>query len=281
MRQVPTFLISGFSLHIGNIWIGSGGLNLYDNTARLHDPILCSFTTPDPQALKYPGINPYSHCAGNPTNIIDPTGEDIYYLTQYGVIYDVTPNTELIQFFILKDGVEVEIFNEKNKNPDIVTMEHKKREDGVDYDLYTIKNDKIAKQLFEALAQNTKVEWGHIIPKGKNKNNYITTSHLTNRDVGVTRESKLAAYHNDISYIIHSHPGNTPDPSGINDWESDNVHSDIKAGLNINLVIYYLNGGKKNFDNIKKKFPTYKIYTPGTNKYHPYQIPLELISDKK
>ena len=61
-------------LHIGNRYLSHSGLNLYDNTARMHDPLLMRFTTPDPLFDKYPDISPWSHCAANPVNAIDPSG---------------------------------------------------------------------------------------------------------------------------------------------------------------------------------------------------------------
>ncbi|MDE6300628.1 MAG: hypothetical protein K2M19_02805, partial [Muribaculaceae bacterium] len=35
-------------LHLGKPWINLDGVGLYDNSARLHDAITCTFTTPDP-----------------------------------------------------------------------------------------------------------------------------------------------------------------------------------------------------------------------------------------
>lgn len=41
-------------LHIGNRWIAHEGMNTYDNTARMHYPVLPSFDTPDPLAEQFP-----------------------------------------------------------------------------------------------------------------------------------------------------------------------------------------------------------------------------------
>ncbi len=65
--------------HIGNEWLAFNGLNTYDNTARYHYPIIPSYDTIDPNAEDYPGISPYAHCAGNPRNVIDPSGMDPVY----------------------------------------------------------------------------------------------------------------------------------------------------------------------------------------------------------
>ncbi len=50
------------------------GLNLYDYSARLMDPTLGRFNTVDPMAEKYYSISPYTYCANNPVNRIDPDG---------------------------------------------------------------------------------------------------------------------------------------------------------------------------------------------------------------
>ena len=68
-------------LHIGNRYLSHSGLNLYDNTARMHDPLLMRFTTPDPLFDKYPDISPWAHTAANPLNYIDMYGDSIQVAT--------------------------------------------------------------------------------------------------------------------------------------------------------------------------------------------------------
>lgn len=51
------------------------GLNLYDYSARAHDPLLGRFTTQDPLQEKCYGMNPYGYCVNNPVRYIDPDGE--------------------------------------------------------------------------------------------------------------------------------------------------------------------------------------------------------------
>ena len=50
------------------------GLDLYDFSARLMDPMLSLFTSVDPMAEKYYGISPYAYCASNPIRYTDPMG---------------------------------------------------------------------------------------------------------------------------------------------------------------------------------------------------------------
>ena len=55
--------------------------NLYDSNARFlsTDGI---FTSIDPQASRYPHINPYVYCASDPINLIDTDGNNPIYSTE-------------------------------------------------------------------------------------------------------------------------------------------------------------------------------------------------------
>ena len=56
------------------------GLNLYDFAARFQNPAFPAFTTPDPLAESYYPTSPYAYCSGDPVNLVDPSGMDIYCL---------------------------------------------------------------------------------------------------------------------------------------------------------------------------------------------------------
>lgn len=47
---------------------------MYDNTARLHDPLLMRFASPAPLYAKFGSLSPWSHCAADPLNHFDPDG---------------------------------------------------------------------------------------------------------------------------------------------------------------------------------------------------------------
>ncbi len=85
-------------LHIGNHWLGHSGMNLYDNTARLHDPLLMHYGAPDPLFVSYPSISPWSHCGSDPLNHVDFSGKDIcILLSPKGSILDTSHTAMLIQ----------------------------------------------------------------------------------------------------------------------------------------------------------------------------------------
>ena len=60
------------------------GLDLHDFEARQQDPLVGRFTSIDPMAEKYYWLSPYAYCAGDPINLVDPTGMDIVYMLRGG-----------------------------------------------------------------------------------------------------------------------------------------------------------------------------------------------------
>ena len=56
----------------------SPGAPYLDFGARLYSPRTATWLSVDPMAEKYYGIGPLAYCAGNPVNLVDPTGEDWY-----------------------------------------------------------------------------------------------------------------------------------------------------------------------------------------------------------
>ena len=50
------------------------GYNSYDFAARHQNPAYPHFTTPDPLAEKFKHLSLHLFCAGDPINLIDPTG---------------------------------------------------------------------------------------------------------------------------------------------------------------------------------------------------------------
>ncbi|MBR5397225.1 MAG: hypothetical protein IK145_05170 [Bacteroidales bacterium] len=63
---------------------GSLDLGKVDFSARMYDPFSARWTTQDPMAAKYVSMSPYSYCAGNPVNIVDPAGLDWYLFNEDG-----------------------------------------------------------------------------------------------------------------------------------------------------------------------------------------------------
>lgn len=52
------------------------GYPYIDYGARMYNPLIGSWLSPDPLADKYTSTSPYAFCAGDPVNYVDPTGMD-------------------------------------------------------------------------------------------------------------------------------------------------------------------------------------------------------------
>ena len=74
--------------------IGSTDLKLLDFGARYYDAFACRWTALDPMAGKYPAITPYSYCAGNPVNLVDPEGKDIYSFDKRSGTFTIVENND-------------------------------------------------------------------------------------------------------------------------------------------------------------------------------------------
>lgn len=53
------------------------GLGWLDNRARLYDPVLMRFTTPDPLAEKYYATSSYAYCLNDPLRLADMNGKEV------------------------------------------------------------------------------------------------------------------------------------------------------------------------------------------------------------
>ena len=76
------------SLHAqmnANRWRSAGKeefpeVEMLDFGARLYDPFTARWTANDPSVNKYTSFSPYSYCANNPVNVVDPDGQKIIFV---------------------------------------------------------------------------------------------------------------------------------------------------------------------------------------------------------
>lgn len=57
---------------------GMFGVDYLDYGARLYDPYIGVWISPDPLSRKYPNISPYVFCNSNPVNFVDPDGKIVH-----------------------------------------------------------------------------------------------------------------------------------------------------------------------------------------------------------
>jgi hypothetical protein len=221
---------------------------------------LSGFTSVDDLAEKFPYISGYAYCSNNPVNRIDPDGMDDYEVNSSGKVVNRIENTERDAFFMVdKKGNRVE---GKELSFEYGTIENFKSQYSdkakTTFDWYNVRGDDNGKQLFEFFANNTTVEWSQLQlgQKGDNGLNIVSTSHeqRTERSMPFLLNNQYK-----FGYTIrghnHSHPGNTPYPSGFGDDVGDIDFANSVTNISL----------KKG-----SGVPAFKIYLPKTGKYIRY-----------
>lgn len=64
----PNHIPATRRMHVGKELEQFESIDWYDNEAQFYDPLPVRFTTPDPLALSYPSLSPYTYCANNSVN---------------------------------------------------------------------------------------------------------------------------------------------------------------------------------------------------------------------
>lgn len=202
-------------LHIGNRWIGHKGLDLYDNTARMHDPLLARFHTVDPLFTDYPGQSPWSHCAANPINFIDPSGMDVWQLDDRGY-FTLEKNTKDEYDTILgRDGASIQV--EKGFMESVLNFDGEEESTKLRYEVSLYKLYENGRELFEFLADNSDVEWSRA--KLITGVNYIGTSHDTAVDGSIdVLQQKLPEEFKLIYIFDHNHPNGSTGGSAADSY---------------------------------------------------------------
>ena len=107
-------------LHTAKEFQNFRGIALYDNLARLYDPLTTRFTTVDPLAERTPWLSPYAHCANNPLRFIDPTGN--YYLEN--MPYDNMTYSVIAVFPTVRDKtLDFDYITAKNNRVPIIIVD--------------------------------------------------------------------------------------------------------------------------------------------------------------
>ena len=193
--------------------------------ARLYDPVIARFFSPD-NFVQIPeftqSFNRYSYCLNNPLKYVDPTGQkfvdfdDIWDFDVNGNFLSRTKTKEFDQIRILNDEGAVVAATDKFEYGTIKSHNRPTvKVDGIPtlLDIFNVRGDDNATQIFETFANNTNTEWTHAkIGLESSGNNMVGTSHNT-------ESTAIGSYLRETGYTIrsvtHNHPSNNPMPSGV------------------------------------------------------------------
>ena len=225
---------------------------LYYYGARYYDPRISLWMSVDPIADLKNWISPYVYTKDNPLRYIDPDGQDEWEINKQGKIVKHIKTNKHDAFYIVNHrGKRIRGKSISFTYGTVEKATGQKNDKGLLYDVYQVRGDKQGTSLFEYLAQNTSVEWSLMQTgiKGKRGLNYITTSHQHNTEVGMTDlfDKQLRNGYT-LRSDTHSHPKNTPYPSGLYGSQGD-----------IPYAKWITDESKQN--------PRFKIYLPGKDSY--------------
>jgi JAB-like toxin 1 len=205
-------------------------LNWYDLGARNYDQALGRFMNVDPLAENYLYQSPYAFAANNPVFFIDINGlgvDDTFIIDDKRKIvkkddkkyYDENGKEIDRLYKVDSDGNTEDTNGDEEVNEDdsvavdkgVLDSKETKTvtaSDGKDYtfDMFKVTGDDKAKNLFEFVSDNTKVEWswtGTGAKNGSQGQNFLTTSHEKSSEIG---GGYLLAYRYTIRFSNHSHP---------------------------------------------------------------------------
>ncbi len=183
-----------------------------DYGARFYDPQLGRWHSVDPLADLRSWVTPYSYCQNSPIVRIDPNGA-----LDHNYTVDDQGNTKLVEK--TNDDFDVVYTKEswdngtkdKSIKVDKGVLSSKKTDSGTStdgqkytFDMYTVKGDGKATELFEFMSTNTKVEWSQtLIGTAKDGKSILSTSHDKDTEAG---QGYVFAYGWTIRGHKHSHP---------------------------------------------------------------------------
>ena len=246
---------------------------LYDHGARSRNPISTLWYGVDPLWEKYPEMGPYVYCAGNPVKFLDMDGRDLYEVEGETGNIKRTKNDDNQDTFVITDS-------EGNRQTDFddnelvksypkgqVEFYEDEKASKENIDIFSIKDENVASDLFRFFADNTNVEWSHCNDGDDDVSNFVSTSHKRKADCSFNflYNNKIV---NSVNYQKHNHPQGLPWPSGL---EKNAQRGDIEFARiysekfpRIKFYIYVSRNGGTEFefskDSKRTDFPKTKFF---------------------
>ena len=177
-------------------------LGILDFGARMYDPSIARWLSPDPLAGNNQLISPYSYCSNNPIIIIDPFGKDEWDINKKGKIIAHRLNDQY------------DIFNIVEKDEILPVSKSFAYKTFVNENGYFLSSDlNSGIELFSFLSKETSVEFGLVITI--DNKSFIHTDNKE-KAIGIVPVAMgISDKGYTVTSIIHSHPNNTI-PSGFN-----------------------------------------------------------------
>ena len=170
------------------------GLPYLDYGARMYDPATARWLSPDPLSDQYYSLSPYSFCAGNPINYVDPDGMDIWSINRSGEINWIESSEEHRLYSLNNNGTMSSNYITVSNRTILDALSSK-----TDLVSYTGSDsvDDIFK-IFKFVADHSNVEW--VVHKNEQVYTIGTTHNRDNSgswgDYGISRPQAS----------LHSHP---------------------------------------------------------------------------
>ena len=227
--------------------------------ARYYTDNIMMWLSVDPMSDERPWISPYNYCQWNPIGRVDMWGalDDDYSVDKMGNIKLEKKTEDNFDRLYTKDSwdsgskdksiqLDKGVLNNMNQS---LSFDFNDDYDFLDtYHFFRIEDDATAKRLFEFVADNSDVEWAYVKTNQKGANNFVSTSHIHDKEKSARRLNNNGHYKGNIIYFIHNHP-------------SDHTSNPSKADIKVLKDI-------RGFSSGRGKNTVFEIYQGGS--YFPY-----------
>ncbi|MBQ3944886.1 MAG: hypothetical protein II670_04660 [Alphaproteobacteria bacterium] len=191
-------------------------------------------------AEKYYGISPYTYCGGDPVNLGDYDGMDIYEFDTLGSL-TITEN-KIFDLVCVKGVNEVLIYRYGSithfEDDGYYTDSETNTQTKAHFNCMKISGDK-GDDIFEYLSENTNVEFGQIKTTNSNGNkvDFVSTIGSKNRGPNILVISYGQFDPHNVYEINHSHPNNFSPSKADYDF-AEYISDTFGLDINVSFGVY-------------------------------------------